>query len=214
MIKESIIKKAKKLTEINLDNATEGEVENAGLALKRLLHRHNLSMFDVDSFQFHEGATEKHYFTKYKNLPNWLMVLSTAIAEGFDCILLVGSHGSGLNCKRTLSFIGTESDAAIAAYYFNFLLDRLPKLADEKGRLNWFEGKALQRYKDSFIKMAAHSPIFSRLFSCVRLMCEFLVRSQGGLSSFECFVVYKRFHLWIVKHKNFGHSFAGAHDSR
>jgi len=160
--KKQILDKIKKLLSFDEDNATEGDLQAAAAAVKRLLAKYQLSMQDVknhcDEVVYEsEGIVEIGAEKKWGAIPQWYRYLAGQIALGFDCALVSTRrvHPDVLKWARNLSFVGLESDAQAAAFLFETVVRELTRLAEDGAENYILNKKGKQRYKKSFICGAA-----------------------------------------------------------
>ena len=127
MTKDEVISKVQKLFEL-ANSPNENEAALAASKARELLCRYNLSMADLptDELKSVVTATEKS-FGVGKVLRNWIKGLLIHIAEGFECEHVIRRR---YGCAPLLTFIGTQADAEVAVYTFQFLYRELNACAD------------------------------------------------------------------------------------
>jgi hypothetical protein len=127
MTKDEVISKVQKLFEL-ANSPNENEAASAASKARELLSRHNLSMADLPADELKNviAATEKSVGVG-KVLRNWVKGLLIHIAEGFECEHIIRRR---YECPPLLTFIGTQADAEVAVYTFQFLYRELNSCAD------------------------------------------------------------------------------------
>jgi len=166
--KKDIMFRIKKLMALNKgNNATEGEIQNATVAVKKLLEKHQLSMFDVEKGTFEEVVLKLERETGKTTLPNWVKLLGSDIARALDCKLILSKYEYeyieyGAKPKIKFIFIGCETDAEVAVYFFDTLSVDLFKLATREFKKTEQPHNRLARFRNSFIIGAGQS-IYKRL---------------------------------------------------
>jgi hypothetical protein len=128
MTRQEVISKVRKLFELS-KSSNENEAALAAAKARELLSRHNLSMADLpaegleDSLEIIEASVETG-----RLLRNWIKGLVVHVAGSFQCSHIVRRRRGS---SPLLSFIGTPTDAEVAAYTFQFLYRQLNGLADK-----------------------------------------------------------------------------------
>lgn len=167
---EEILQTVAKLLNMTEDRGTtENEAAIAAACARRLLEKHQLTMFDVENRTSSEAVKEVNCDSEYTRTPPWKNFLFDRIGAAFDCKTITDrwfdkTRKYGTYVKVRFIFIGKESDAAIAAYFYDTLCRRLWALATESGRKNGYAKHALTSYRNSFI-IAASVRILERLQS-------------------------------------------------
>lgn len=127
MTRDEVLSKVTKLFELS-KSPNENEAALAASKARELLSRYNLCMADLPSDDMKRSldVTETSVETG-KLLRNWVKGLLIHVAEGFDCSHIIRRR---TGCNPVLSFIGTETDARVAACTFEFLCRELNRMAD------------------------------------------------------------------------------------
>lgn len=127
MTKDEVISKVRKLFELSRSE-NENEAALAATKARELLSRHNLEMADLPADEV-KGAVEitEAFVETGRVLRNWVKGLILHVCRGFECQHVLRRR-PGANPQ--LSFIGTRTDAQVAAYTFGFLVRELMRLSD------------------------------------------------------------------------------------
>lgn len=177
------------------NGCTEAEAESAARMLRKLLMRHQLSMFDVASSTLEEECTSENFDSEYEKMPAWQVTLALRIAEGFSCKVLFGQYLDitskwakqfGMRYRVRLIFVGVESDAQVACYFYPYLMDYLLKACEDKIAEHRIAGSYKTTYRDSFIKAAADT-IKTRLLADI----QEAIQIEGEHSKTGALVVVK-----------------------
>ncbi len=125
MERDTLLRRAAKLAGINPKNATDAEAMLAGELLAQLLRENNLSMVDVSAATMQGSIREEQVQFDKSRLQTWELDLAGTIAHACDCRLL---KRGGFFVR--IAFIGTEGDAALGAWFFRYLCERIPGMAN------------------------------------------------------------------------------------
>ncbi|MBI5249922.1 MAG: DUF2786 domain-containing protein [Desulfomonile tiedjei] len=155
MTKEEVISKVRKLFELS-GSPNENEAALAAAKARELLARHNLSMADLSTDELKSAIAATEASVKVgKVLRNWEKGLLIHIARGFECEHIIRRRQG---CSPLLTFIGTEADAEVASYTFQFLYRELNRLVDrtlprlKRENRNWNTASLRYAYLDGAVK--------------------------------------------------------------
>jgi hypothetical protein len=156
--RKKILDRIKKLLSFDEGNATQGDLQAAAAAVKRILTTHQITMAEVHSHcdeigENSHGVVDVKTDREWSRLPGWYRYLAMALANGFECrsIVTVRWDDSKDCVIRYVSFLGMESDAKTAALLFDVLLRELGRLADEASDDYGYIGPERSRYRADFI---------------------------------------------------------------
>lgn len=167
--KEQILETARKILNLKERAGTEGEAAAAAAALQRLLTEHQLSMLDVENVKDGAklGVVKDFFESEYSALPAWCKQFAQYICKGFECHCILSqwedkSYKHGTKFKAKIYFVGEESDAAIAKYFYITLSDQLFAESLKKAKYYSLTGTRRNEYRESFM-LAAGKAIYERL---------------------------------------------------
>lgn len=127
MTKDEVISKVRKLFEL-AKSSNENEAALAAAKARELLSRHNMGLADVPPEEMKNSLDVCEAFVDAGSvLRNWIKGLIIHVSHAFECQAMVRRR-RGL--KPLLSFIGTKTDAEVAASTFRFLTRELTELSD------------------------------------------------------------------------------------
>jgi hypothetical protein len=151
--KDEIIEKIRRLCEVRTDRgATPAEAEAAAAHAERLLHEHQLSLFDVQANTIDEGIVEEGFGLGRGRMEPWQRDLAGCLCFAYECELLVLTKPMG-----RLYFVGFESDVKVARYFFDVLSAELYDQATAMGIERELRGSQLKDYRSAYIVGAAES---------------------------------------------------------
>ncbi len=128
MTKDEVLSKVRKLFEL-AKSSNENEAALAAAKARELLSRYNMKMADVPPDAMKNSLDVCEAFVDAGSvLRNWIKGLIIHVSHAFECQAMVRRR-RGL--KPLLSFIGTKTDAEVAASTFRFLVRELGKLSDK-----------------------------------------------------------------------------------
>jgi hypothetical protein len=151
MIPEALMELLQRLKAMTIENGcTPAEAENAACRLKAMLDKHQLSIADVGERKLGEEVirTEQKTVGDYVRIPAYIQNYAAAIADGYSCKLIVGG---GRNGNFKMSFIGLQSDATVAAYFFDTTLQAVIDESRKHGKLRGLGGVDLRHYSEAFV---------------------------------------------------------------
>lgn len=163
MVDESILARIRKLLNVTSERgATAGEAENAAAAVRALLTRHNLSLLDLPPEEQPSEEVEEHEVNLgVRRLPEWLNVLASGVARGFDCRFIHHRYVRGTPrwVRKTVperyGIVGAEVDAHVAEALLRSLRRELTRDADQAADRLRLKGTPRRRYRQSFLVGAA-----------------------------------------------------------
>ncbi len=128
MTKDEVVSKVRKLFEL-AKSSNENEAALAAAKARELLSRHNMGLADVPPEEMKNSLDVCEAFVDAGSvLRNWIKGLIIHVSHAFECQAMVRrSRGT----KPLLSFIGTKTDAEVAASTFHFLTRELNELSDK-----------------------------------------------------------------------------------
>lgn len=163
---EAILDRIRKLLNVTTKRgATAGEAENAAAAVRALLTRHNLTLLDLPpEEQPSEEVGEHEVNLEVRRLPEWLWLLASGVARGFDCRFIHFSAPRGLKrwMRKTLPparyvLIGSEVDTSVAEALLATLRRELTRDADRAIRQRKLAGDDRRNYRRDFLRGAAQA---------------------------------------------------------
>lgn len=152
MDKDTIITMVQGLLNKTTENGcTEEEAQAACAKAHELLQKYQLEMFDVDKANLGEKVKQQNVRSDYSKVPEHYRAVARAIAYGFNCRLVFSLGGK----NGIIHFIGVESDAIVAAYYYTKLSDQYYWMGKAKGTAKGYRGGNASDYTKSFLIGAA-----------------------------------------------------------
>jgi hypothetical protein len=151
VIPEAMMETLQRLKVMTIENGcTPAEAEAAAGYLKAMLDKHQLSIADVSEKKLGEEVirTEQKTVGDYIRIPVHIQNYAACIAVGYSCKLLLGGGRDG-NFK--MSFIGLQSDATVAAFFFETTLQPVINEARKQGKANGYGGVDLRHYSEAFV---------------------------------------------------------------
>ncbi|MDQ7784967.1 MAG: DUF2786 domain-containing protein [Desulfomonilaceae bacterium] len=128
MTKQEVVSKVRKLFEL-AKSSNENEAALAAAKARELLSRHNMAYADVPPEEIRNSLDVCEAFVDAGSvLRNWIKGLIIHVSHAFECQAMVRRR-RGL--RPLLSFIGTKTDAEVAASTFRFLAEELTDLSDK-----------------------------------------------------------------------------------
>ncbi|MFH1113481.1 MAG: DUF2786 domain-containing protein [Pseudomonadota bacterium] len=128
MTKDEVVSKVRKLFEL-AKSSNENEAALAAAKARELLSRYNMVLADVPPDDMKNALDVCEAFVDAGSvLRTWVKGLIIHVSHAFECQAMVRRR-SGL--KPLLSFIGTKTDAEVAASTFHFLTCKLTELSDK-----------------------------------------------------------------------------------
>ncbi len=122
MTKEEVLSKVRKLFELS-NSPNENEAALAAAKARELLARYNLSIADLPTDEAKGTLAPIEASVRVgKAVRNWVKALLLHVAEGFECEHIIRRRQGS---DTVLSFIGTQADAEVAVYTFQFLYRQL-----------------------------------------------------------------------------------------
>lgn len=148
--REDIIRIVQKLLNVTVDKgANPAEAAGAAEKVQRLLHEHNLTMFDAQTQTLGEGV-EEHGLEMGGRLEAWESHLAFTLSEAFGCDSFIRRRR--LDDRRTVRavFVGIRSDAMVCTYLFQSLSQYLVGSSREAGRACGRRGAELLAFRKVF----------------------------------------------------------------
>lgn len=154
--KEKALEIAKKLFNLSKRAGTPGEEAAALANLKDLCEKYQLSMLEAstETIEREYGVVEDRFVSSYTQakFPRWAGQLAKALSIGMDCDFIIAANAIG---KAVLIFIGQESDAALAKWFYVRLSDELYAEATRRAKQRHFSTAGRNEFRENFIMGAA-----------------------------------------------------------
>lgn len=144
-VNEDIVRKIKRCMDLS-SSSNENEAALAIKQMKSLMAKHNLTESHALAFDVCEASTG---LDVKKNIPQWVLILHSAIGQAMDCESMV-ERGGYSNAKIT--YVGVGAAPEIANYAFEVLYRQLKKQREQfiKTRLSRFKPQNKTKHADAF----------------------------------------------------------------
>lgn len=139
MDNEKILDKIQKLLRLSTSNNINESAAAAGAA-QRLMHKYNLTMLMVESYD--GKILDKEEIIDYtkigqpldflgKNISVWKSRLALVISEANHCRVYINTDQKGYRC---VGLVGTEKDTSITRYLYHYLINKISRLSERDGK--------------------------------------------------------------------------------
>lgn len=157
--KDDALRRLKKLLQFDESNCTPEEFALAGVRIKAILEKYQLSITDVNLGTMSEVVGESVVEINHKNIKGWERFLAYQIATAFECKAFTHPIGATIfhgPVRHALIFIGMKSDIDVCKYFYEVCSRKLIDQGKKEGRRKCYSGASLTSYVNSFMMGAAH----------------------------------------------------------
>lgn len=119
-IDNSIVEKIKKLFALATDNPNENEAASALNRAKKMMRDYNLTQIDIEKSEI-EIDIKRWESDFMSQIDSYNRTLADAVGRLFDCEPILFRYGKIMKYKVKMTYVGDESDIAIASQVWPYL---------------------------------------------------------------------------------------------
>lgn len=135
-IDSSIVEKIKKLFALASDNTNENEAASALNRAKKMMRDYNLTQIDIEKSEI-EIDIKRWESDFMSQIDSYNRTLADAVGRLFDCEPILFRYGKMMKYKVKMTYIGDESDIAIASQVWPYLTKICKQQASDRFGKSW-----------------------------------------------------------------------------